>query len=118
MATKILSEVIGTVRWPDGASGRIDGLVIRQSVPGGGYPILDLNEAIRWAAESLLWSHVPGDGRRVQVVPVDQDGDGDYDGVRTAPDGTVYNNLLSLPVWDRRLKMWISPMTGYQVVSP
>jgi hypothetical protein len=95
--------VIGTVRDPDGEkSGSIDGLVLET-----GNVIIRLPEAIRRAEQGQLESKVPGDGRRVDVVAVDENGDGRKDAVRTAPDKTRKNNLLDLPIWNRVRREWI-----------
>ena len=119
MSTQTEAEVIATVRSPDGDNrAAIDGVVIRRTAPNGGYPILDRPEAVRWAEAGLLWTHIPGDGRAVDVVPVDQDRDGQNDYVRTKPDATVRNNLLDLPIWDRRQQVWLDPASGRQVASP
>jgi hypothetical protein len=101
------AEVTATVRSPDGqSSGVIVGLIVAQ----GGQPLnIDKAKAIRMAARNLLWSHVPGDGRQVKVIPVDEDRDGYYDYVRTESDGYYGNNLLALPIWSTSMLRYISP---------
>lgn len=107
------TEVIATVRKPDGhPNAEIDGVVIRQQASGGGWFILSKSEAIDWARKQLLWCRDPGDGRGVRVEPVDADGDGYYDYVRTVPDSTRRNNLLAHLIWDRVQKRWVDPATG------
>jgi len=102
-----VTEVIATVRTPDGNSnGEIDGLVIRQQAPNGGWYVLSKQESIKWALGKLLWCKVPGDGRQVEIEAVDQDGDNYYDYVRSKPDHTRSNNLLALPIWDRARNVW------------
>jgi hypothetical protein len=107
---EIVSEVKGTVRQPDGdRMGQIDELVVSQ---GGILLRVPKAQAVRMAAKSKLWSRVPGDGKSVWVVPIDQDGDGYYDYVKTQPDKTVRNNLLDLPIWWVARQIWIQPDTG------
>jgi uncharacterized protein DUF3892 len=101
------AEVTATVRSPDGqSSGVIVGLIV---VQGGQTLKIDKATAIRMAARTLLWSHVPGDGRQVKVIPVDEDGDRIYDYVRTEADGYYGNNLLALPIWSTSMSRYISP---------
>jgi hypothetical protein len=101
------AEVTATVRSPDGQpSGLIIGLIVTQ---GGQAFQIDKATAIRMAARKLLWSHVPGDGRRVDVLPVDEDRDGYYDYVRTEADGYYGNNLLALPIWSTSTLRYVSP---------
>ena len=90
------SNVIGTVREPDGdINGKIFGLVIDQfSLKGLPY-YLEEKEAVRWASKGLLWTHTPGDGNPVQVIAIANR----Y--VRTASDSTTSNNLLKLKVFTR-----------------
>jgi hypothetical protein len=98
--------VIGTTRKPDGdKSAPIDGLVLQGS--GTSSTLIGLAEAIRKAEAGLLKSKVPGDGQWVSVVAVDENSDGVKDAVRTAPDKTRRNNLLDLPIWDRKQQEWI-----------
>lgn len=101
-----LAEVAATVRYPDGdPAGVIVGLIVMQ----GGIPFhIDKTAAIRMAARGLLWSHIPGDGRRVKVIPVDEDGDRVYDYVRTEADGIYRNNLLALPIWSTSRGQYVS----------
>lgn len=106
----MFAEVTATVRSPDGQpSGVIDGLVVRQNSQ---LLVIDKQAAIRMAMKSLLQAHVPGDGRWIRVVPVDEDRDGFYDYVRTAPDQTIKNNLLDLPIWSVATRTYVSPF-GY-----
>ncbi|HEX9607284.1 MAG TPA: DUF3892 domain-containing protein [Gemmatimonadaceae bacterium] len=107
-AVKQQTEVLASVRIPDGdLKGEIDGLVIRQVAPTGDWYILSKKESIEWALVRLLWCKVPSDGRVVWIEAVDNDRDGRADYVRTTPDSTRLNNLLSLPIWDRQRKMWL-----------
>jgi hypothetical protein len=104
------AEVTATVRSPDGQpSGVIVGLIVVQ----GGTPLqVDKATAIRMATRQLLWSHVPGDGRQVKVIPVDEDRDGFYDYVRTESDGYYGNNLLALPIWSTSTMCYVSPSSS------
>lgn len=98
-------EVMGTVRAPDGVvDGRIDGLVIQKD---GQNTVVTLQQAIALAGLFQLYCTVPGDGQLVLVVGVDTNRDGVNDSVRTAPDKTTRNNLLELPIWDRKRGQWI-----------
>ncbi len=107
-AVKQQTEVLASVRIPDGdLKGEIDGLVIRQVAPTGDWYILSKKESIEWALVRLLWCKMPSDGRAVWIEAVDNDRDGRADYVRTTPDSTRLNNLLSLPIWDRQRKMWL-----------
>lgn len=117
MEVSVKQEVIGTVRSPDGVtSAPIDGLVLRGT--GNGHPVIDKSTAIKRAKAGLLWTHIPGDGRRVAIVAVDRDGDGVDDYVRTKPDETIRNNLLDLPIWDRERRVWLDATTGAVAYAP
>jgi hypothetical protein len=96
----------------------IDGLVLGQISPQGNYYVIDKPTAIKWAYRSLLWTRIPSDGRIVDVIPVDSDGDGYFDYVRTAPDSTYRNNLLDHPIWDRVRRIWVSPDEGVAIAAP
>lgn len=99
------TEVVGTVRNPDGvANAEIDGLVI---VVPGGLQILSKPDAIAWAMKGLLWCRTPGAGNPVAIEAVDRDGDGRPDYVHTKPDHTRTNNLLHLDIWDRQRNVWL-----------
>ncbi len=107
------ARVVATTRNPDGTTyGKVDGLIVDQS---GFRYIVTLANAIGMAGRSLLWCIDPWGGHRVRVVPVDEDGDGLWDFVRTAPDTTVANNLLELPIFVRSLQTYVTPRTGAQV---
>jgi hypothetical protein len=104
------AEVTATVRLPDGRpSGVISGLVVKQN---GQLLVIDKQTAIRMASKNLLQTHVPGDGRWIRVVPIDEDRDGFYDYVRTAPDQTTKNNLLDLPIWSVAAQTYVTPNFG------
>ena len=115
---RMRTEVIGTVRVGDDRTGEIDGLVIRQIPEGGGFYIIDKPTAVEWAIAGLLWTHIPGDGRPVDLIAIDSDGDGRPDYVKTKADGVRQNNLLALPYYDRKLKTWRNPHTGASTLSP
>lgn len=106
------AEVTATVRSPDGQpSGSIVGLVVRQNSQ---LFQIDKAMAIRMATRQLLWTHVPGDGRQVKLIPVDENGDGVYDYVRTEADGYYGNNLLALPIWSTTTRRYVSgSSSGY-----
>lgn len=99
------TEVIGTVRNPDGdPNAEIDGLVV--AVPGGSQ-VISKTDSITAAYRGLLWCRAPGNGNPVEIEARDQDGDGILDYVQTKPDHTRLNNLLRLHIWDRRRKIWL-----------
>jgi hypothetical protein len=103
---EIPTKVLGTTRSPDGSQqGEIAGLVINQSTPDGRYPILDIEQSIDWARKGLLYTDPLG-ARRAQVEAIDANRDGHYDSVRSVPDGTKVNNLLSLPIYNTQTKQW------------
>lgn len=102
------TEVVGTVRKPDGApSAEIDGLVTALRTPDDGLRILSKQEAIQWAMKGLLWCRAPNGGSPVEIEAVDRDRDGRPDYVQTKPDHTKANNLLRLNIWDRQRKVWL-----------
>lgn len=106
----IRTEVLGTVRRPDGdPRGEIDGLVIDQRVSGGGNLIINKAQAIRAAQLGLLWTRAPNGRDVVAVDAVDRDGDGRADYVQTRPDHTRENNLLRLRIYDRLRGVWLDP---------
>ena len=115
------TEVIGTVRKPDGQpSGDIEGLVIKQQSHGGGWLIISNDEAIKMAKHQLLWCKSPYGSvpPSAWIEPIDRDGDGYYDYVRTVPDATQQNNLLALPIWDRVRSRWVEPRFGAPTGAP
>lgn len=105
MSNSQMFEVTGTTRNPDGAvHGRLDGLVAKRQ---GQIMVLTMEQSIALAGVFQLYCEVPGDGQLVLIHAVDTDGDHRNDSVRTAPDKTTRNNLLELPIWDRRRSTWI-----------
>lgn len=100
------TEVIGTVRSPDGVpSAEIDGLVIY--TPDRGMQIVWKQDAILRARMGLLWCQAPNGGNPVEIEAVDRDRDGQLDYVQTKPDHTKANNLLRLNIWDRQRQIWL-----------
>lgn len=108
------TKVLGTARTPDGvAHGEIAGLIINQTGPKGGYYLLDMRESIERAQKGLLWTTPPSGWPRAEVEAIDANNDGYDDSVRTVPDGSTTNNLLALPIYDRRTGSWSpSPPRG------
>lgn len=105
---EIQTEVIGTVRQPDGdPRGEIDGLVIDQLGANGGNLIITKAEAIRAAERRLLWTRAPNGRDAVAIEAVDRDGDGRPDYVHTCADHTRENNLLRLRIYDRVRQVWL-----------
>lgn len=118
MVTESRTQVLATVRAPDGHSGEIDGLVIAQRHAQGGWEIIDKPTAVRFAARNLLWCAPPGvGGKHAEIEAVDGDRDGYYDFVRTVPDYTQKNNLLALTIFDRVRRKWVDAR-GYDAPEP
>jgi len=102
------TEVIGTVRDPDGVpSAEIDGLVTSLVTSDQKLRVLSKQEAISWAQRGLLWCRAPDGTAPVEIDPIDRDGDGRYDYVQSRADHTRTNNLLRLRIWDRRRSVWL-----------
>lgn len=99
------TEVIGTVRKPDGAfNGEIDGLVVGSL---NSPQVIAKVDAISAAQRGLLWCRAPGGGHPVDIEARDWDGDGADDYVATKRDRTRVNNLFRLNILDRRRSIWL-----------
>lgn len=106
--TEVQTQVLGTTRVPEGAtSGEIRELIIKQKNLTGHWHVLDIPTAIEWAKKQLLWSCPSSGGKSAWVEPYDANSDGRDDSVRSTPDETKANNLLSLPIYDRNAERWI-----------
>lgn len=103
----MIYQVTGTTRNPDGdARGRIYQLVIWRNSTN---EIISKEEAVRMARAGQLWS-TDDYGNRVAVVAVEDYQHPDY--VRTDPDKTRRNNLLSLDIWCVAQRRWIKPQAA------
>jgi hypothetical protein len=113
MAAFAPDKVVGTTRCPEGrASGKIDGLVLREH---GVLVVIDNEEALRRARDGRLAASVPGAFSPAVIEAVD------------APDGRQIlrtvgqeGGILLLPIWDRSRVCWVNPLRpgGARLAGP
>jgi hypothetical protein len=103
----MIYQVTGTTRNPDGDTrGRIHQLIIWRNSTN---EIISKDEAVRMARAGQLWS-TDDYGNRVAVLAVEGIQHPDY--VKTDPDKTRRNNLLSLKIWYVAQGRWITPQAA------
>lgn len=115
------SEVVGTSRFPDGdINGKIVLLYLAPDASNVSATVHTLSESVERAIAKELSCRVPGNNPPIVAIEAYRSGPGvkHPDRVRTVPDATGRNNLLSLPVISHVTGAWLDPLTGQPIPTP
>jgi len=103
MAT-VVSQVIGTVRLPDGrVSGSLDGLVTRER---GLLVVITMERAWSMASSGQLQAVPLGSKTPALLEAIGQRGEG---GTLRLLDAQGADDIPNLPIWDRERACWVNP---------